>query len=143
MGKEELMKILAKYVREPEYVIFDAGSVWLINTSPHELVFEDDSRVDGSRELAEIIKATPEEKKIASIGDIELVSTKFRTEEKAEELIGEIMVYNEQHPEKPALFVSSIISAQVYGFPVVSPIAVNPRAPPKERKVYKKKFNVF
>ena len=141
MTKEKLLKILAEFgISEPEKVILETDSAYLINTTPHELKFDNGSVLPGSVELAKILKATPKEAPLFTVGNITIVKTEWEKNNMALKLIEKIKKFNEES-DKPALLISSIISVSAYGFPVVSPIAHNPRAPPNERIMFTNKFN--
>lgn len=143
--KEKLIKILSKYVEEPEKYIMETPAAYLINTSPHELKFNDGTTLLGSVQLAKILKATPKETPLMSLrGGITLVKTDFERSEEGIRLVHEIIEFNKE-ASKPALLISSIISVQAYHYPVVSPIVTEEtsRLPPAQRIVYKNKFNTI
>jgi len=110
--------------------------ITFVNCTPHPLKFEDGSVIQGNKELAGILKATAKEVIIKEIEGIQVVTTRFVPEEKGQKLC-------EYAIDSNILLIGSIIAAQCYGRPVVSPIAVNPRAPPSERKIYKHKWNCY
>ena len=140
MSKGELLSILAEFVPQPEKIVLELEDVFLIDTTPHEIKFEDGTVIPGSTELAKIVKATPKEKEVKTFGSLKLVTTEFEAFDEALKFIDAIKRFNKTS-SKPALIISSLISVNAYGFPVVSPIAVNPRAPPAERKCFKYKWN--
>lgn len=126
------------------YMIKYAG-VLLVNCTPHPLKFNNGITLQGNQKLAEILRAKPVETELRQVMGIKLVRTDFETTEEGKFLVATIAEHNIRNPDKPVLLISSIISAQAYGFPVVSPIATpeTSRKPPNERIVYIDKFNTF
>jgi len=135
---------IAFRVRKEPYALWWNG-VTLVNCTPHELKFTNGITLQGNQELADILKAKPVEEEVKQIMGIRLVRTEFERTKEGELLVTRVRHFNEQYPTKPILLISSIISAQAYGFPVVSPITTpeTSRKPPAERVVYIDKFNVY
>jgi len=121
------------------------GAWLLVNATPHELNFNNGITLQGNLKLAEILKAVPKETIVKEELGIKFVRTEFEKNEIGELLLNSIREHNKVFPRNQILLISSIISAQAYGFPVVSPITTpeTSRKPPAERVVYIDKFNVF
>ncbi|MEX0569075.1 MAG: hypothetical protein Q6363_007965 [Candidatus Njordarchaeota archaeon] len=140
----EVIKIknLFKQFANLDVDVLETDSAYLINTSPHELKFDDGSILLGNVELAKILKAAPKEKVIKTVNTVTIVKTEFVPEEQGIELVQKIRELNKEL-SKPVLLISSIISVQAYGYPVVSPITTpeTSRLPPAQRVVFKNKFN--
>jgi len=111
---------------------------WFLNCTPHEIRLEDGTVINGSTWFAEKLKATPVQRPIFELskGGFEFVETRFSTNEIAESLV-------RWAKAKQIILIGSIIAAQAFGFPVVSPIATpeTSRKPPQERICYKYKWN--
>ena len=140
----EEIYLASRGVRKYPYCV-KYGGFLLVNATPHELKFNNGITLEGNQELAEILKATPKEELVKEELGIRFVRTTFEKNETAELIVSAIKEQNRRKPTSPILLISSIISAQAYGFPVVSPITTpeTSRKPPSERIVYIGKFNVY
>jgi len=144
---EELLEELylaSKGVRKYPYCV-KYGAFLLVNATPHFLKFDNGVILEGNQKLAEVLKAKPRETIVKEELGIVFVKTEFEKEEVGELLVNAIREHNRKNPTSPILLISSIISAQAYGYPVVSPITTpeTSRKPPSERIVYIGKFNVY
>jgi len=110
--------------------------ITFINCTPHPINFEDGTKIEGSVVCASKLAAKPIEKEVKTVNGIKIVTTDFKTTKEGEELVKEAK-------KKGYLLISSIIGAQAYKFPVVSPIATpeTARLPPEQRKVFLRKWN--
>lgn len=109
-----------------------------INATPHELIFEDGTEVIGSEALAKILTAKPIEREVMKEGNISYVTTEFEPTKEGIKLVREA-------EERGIKLIGSIVAAEAYKFPVVSPITTEEtrRKPPAERRIYKFKWNTF
>mgnify|MGYP006908340218 CR=1 FL=1 len=124
--------------------IYQLGNIRVINATPHPIRFK---MPDGSVEVVEsdpeavkLFAANPVEKVVEpdlqgateNFSSVTFVQTKF------ERTSGEINIPDD------ALVIGSIVSAQAYGFPVVSlvPVPGTERAAPGEKIYLSNKFNV-
>jgi len=124
----------------PRMWIF-VNNVMLINTTPHEIVFENGEILSPAPpELSRLISGKPTEEFITTVDGIYIVHTTFYPNEDGVKFVEDIKRVSE-NTGITILLISSMISVNAFGFPVVSPIAVNPRAPPSERKCFIDKFN--
>lgn len=128
--------------------IHNLNNVLVINATPHSIKFQVSSEVieiPADMELAKLLSARPIEQ-VADVvsynGLAALVTTQFQVTEEAQKFLGEFKC-NPDH--KDVLIVSSIISAQACGYPVVSLITVAglEREAPLNRLYRYDKFNVF
>jgi hypothetical protein len=136
MGIETENKIkIAEILKKSLFYIADRG---FLNATPHELRLDDGQVIPGSVELAKILSARPIEKEVNKIPDFTIVTTEFVTTPEGRELV---KIAN----EFKIILIGSIIAAQAYKFPVVSPIATpeTSRLPPEQRIVFSRKFNTF
>ena len=124
----------------PKELVFRVGECWFVNLTPHELRLSDGRVVPAAPgEVARLLEAKPVEEVSDMRGDVEFVRTRFERNER-----GEKLCFGASTVEQLYL-VGSIISAQAYGFPVVSPV-VTPetrRKPPSERIVFARRWNCF
>ncbi len=82
--------------------------------------------------------AEPHETAMFNLGkSIDIVETHFIISSN----INDVRKVLEYCIKNSILIIGSIISANAYGYPVVSPVTKNPRAPPAERVCLSKKFN--
>ena len=109
-----------------------------INATPHELIFEDGTKIKGSEVLAKIVSAKPVEREVMKEGNITYVTTEFEPTREGEEIVAEAQA-------RGVKIIGSIIAAEAFKFPVVSPISTEEtrRKPPAERRIYKFKWNTF
>jgi len=118
--------------------LFEVSGKKFYNCTPHELKLDDGRVIPGDVSCAKMLKALPQEKTIAEINDIKIVTTVFKKMPEAQKIIDEAN-------KNFILLVGSIIAAQVYRKPVVSPITTpeTSRLPPNQRIVYSKKWNAY
>ena len=136
----EMEREFEKLISEAEAsgAVVEIEGVKMVNCTPHPLRFEDDRVINGNKELAAILKATPREKTVKTINDIELVTPQFLSESQGEQLCN-------YAKEQGFLLIGSIIAAQAYRKPVVSPVTTpeTTRAPPTQRVIQRKKWTCY
>ena len=109
----------------------------IINTAPHPINFIDGTILKGSTTLAGELKARAETRKLFERNGISFITTEFKTDEKGRRLV------EWARRAGNVILVSSIISVNAYGYPVVSPVITpeTARLPPPQRKAYKDRWN--
>jgi len=113
------------------------GAVF-VNCTPHYIVFEDGEKVNGYEDLARLLRARVAYRRVRIHGEIEFVKPFF-------EVTGEGLKLVDIARNYGIYLVGSLISAQAYGYPVVSPV-VTPETsskPPEERRCYRKRWNCW
>ncbi|MHC1594538.1 MAG: hypothetical protein ACXQT2_04430 [Methanotrichaceae archaeon] len=113
------------------------GAVF-VNCTPHYLVFEDGKRVNGYEDLARLLRARVAYRRVRAHGNIEFVKPFFEASEDGLKLVDIARSYG-------IYLIGSTISAQSYGYPVVSPIATPETSakPPEERRIYRRRWNCW
>ena len=136
----EPKNILFCYNEEAAYDMF-AGLIhgdWLIiNATPHPIKFTDDTTLPPSDILAELLRAETVREEAFTEDNMMFVRTKYKKMKKGKELV------DWARKKEKVLLVSSVISVEAYGYPVVSPV-IPPelqRLPPPERKASKNVWN--
>jgi len=109
----------------------------IINTAPHPINFIDGTTLKGSTTLAGELKARAETRKLFERNGISFITTEFKTDERGRRLV------EWARKAGNVILVSSIISVNAYGYPVVSPVITpeTARLPPPQRKAYKDRWN--
>jgi len=135
-------------LREVEGAIFMVDDVVMVNCTPHPLRFQEGGEVQGSVNLAKILSAKVITEKEQKYGPLVLQSVKYQGTEKGWKLCSlaeDLFALLKPRGVKGVLLVGSIISAQTYGWPVVSPVTTpeTSRLPPTQRKVYLRRFSVW
>jgi len=118
--------------------VFEVDGVRFLNCTPHELRLDDGRVVRGNPELARILAARAIERTVERRPPVEFVTTTFETTDEGEKLC-------EEAAARGIFLVGSIIAAQAYGYPAVSPVTTpeTSRKPPAERIVFSTKWNCY
>jgi hypothetical protein len=128
-----------------EKKIFEIEDTKFLNCTPHELRLDDGRIIPGEPELAKILTAKAIEVEIEQRlrkdfrgPGITIVTTKFLTNVEGGEFCQEAQ-------NSGVLLIGSIIAAQAYKKPVVSPIATpeTSRMPSGQRIIQTKKWNAY
>ena len=131
--------------------IYQLGNIRVINATPHPIRFK---MPDGSVEVVEsdpevvkIFDAKAVEKgwQVSKLGDtptISFVKKRFEGTAQGKDIAAQLALSTR---ENLILVLGSIVSAQVYGYPVVSPVPVpgTERAVPSDKIYLSNKFNLF
>jgi len=122
----------------------EGKKLFFINATPHVLRFDDGTVLQPNPELAEILTAKPKETKVDEFNGITFVRTEFQGTEEGWKLVVAANYFN-AHNDIKVIFIGSIIAAQAYRAPVVSPITTpeTTRAPPDKKVCFKNKFNAY
>jgi len=118
--------------------------VILVSALSHEVKFEDGTVLAPNPNLAEVLKAEPTEEVIERVGGISVVAPTFHPTEEGRKLVRKLVAIVGAFGSA-VYILSSTISAQAYGLPVVAPITTPEtcRKPPEEKICYKHKFAGF
>ena len=113
--------------------------VLVVNTTPHEIYFEEGGKVV-KVPCGPMINAKAVEEVAGTVNGVTLVRTAFQGTPEGEEVIARI---KEEAPE--AVIVGSIIAAQAFPGKVVgmTPMPGFERVPPAEKRMNPKKFTTF
>lgn len=125
---------------EVEACITTTDKVIILNCTPHPLKFTDGTEIRGHVSLASILSVNRESSDLFMFGDIKLFKDTLAPTESGltfKRFI-ETMGF-------PVLLVSSTLSAQVYGIPVVAPMVTSEtaRLPPNQRICFKTSFIAY
>jgi len=141
MGYSEFENIVnkAKQGGKAFSVEYAGGEMVFVNATPHELRFDDGSTVKGNPELAQVLSAGVEEREITRFAGIVFVSTEFIGLPEGYKLVAKA------RDAGNVFLIGSIIAAQAYRFPVISPITTpeTARKPPDQKVCYKNKWNCY
>ncbi len=124
--------------------ISGSPEVILVSALSHEVKFEDGTVLAPNPHLAEVLKAEPTEELVGEVGGISVVTPTFHPTEEGKRLVRKLVAIVGAFGGA-VYILSSTISAQAYGLPVVAPITTPEtcRKRPEEKICYKHKFTGF
>ena len=125
--------------------VHEGKKLVFINATPHVLRFDDGTVLQPNQELAKILTAKPQETKIDEFNGVAFVRTEFVGTDDGWKFVQAANDFNNAQSDAKVCIIGSIIAAQAYGAPVVSPITTpeTTRAPPDRKVCFKNKFNAY